>query len=72
MSRIEVETREHGGQELRMHPSTRETATIGGFVAGGSGGVGSIHWGMLREPGNILRLRLATLEECPPPYRPDR
>ncbi len=65
LSRIEVETREHGGQELRMHPSTRETATIGGFVAGGSGGVGSIHWGMLREPGNILRLRLATLEENP-------
>ena len=65
LSRIEAETREHGGQELRMHPSTRETATIGGFIAGGSGGVGSIRWGMLREPGNILRLRLATLEQTP-------
>lgn len=65
MARIEDETRAHSGQELRMHPSTRETATIGGFIAGGSGGVGSIHWGMLREPGNILRLRLATLEEEP-------
>ena len=65
LGRIETETREHSRQELRMHPSTRETATIGGFIAGGSGGVGSIRWGMLREPGNILRLRLATLEQSP-------
>ena len=65
MGKIEKETLAHSRQELRMHPSTRESATIGGFVAGGSGGVGSIRWGMLREPGNLLRLRLATLEETP-------
>lgn len=53
------------GQELRMHPSTRETATIGGFVSGGSAGVGSITWGALAAPGNILRIRLATLEATP-------
>jgi FAD/FMN-containing dehydrogenase len=53
------------GWELRMHPSTKRTATIGGFVAGGSGGVGSINYGGLREPGNILAARVVTMEETP-------
>ena len=55
----------HSGQELRFHPSTTATATLGGFVAGGSGGVGSIHWGGLRELGNILKLRIVTMEAEP-------
>ena len=54
-----------GGQEQRMHPSTKRTATVGGFVAGGSGGVGSIAWGGLREPGNIIAARIVTLEATP-------
>ncbi len=62
---IDAAAREALGQELRMHPSTRETATIGGFIAGGSGGIGSIRWGMLGEAGNILRLRLVTVESAP-------
>jgi FAD/FMN-containing dehydrogenase len=53
------------GWELRMHPSTKRTATIGGFVAGGSGGIGSVTYGGLREPGNILAARIVTAEEEP-------
>ena len=48
-----------------MFPSTRGTASIGGFVAGGSGGVGSITWGGLRDFGNVLRLRVMTMEAEP-------
>jgi FAD/FMN-containing dehydrogenase len=54
-----------GGQEQRLHPSTKRTATIGGFVSGGSGGVGSVTWGGLREPGNIIAARVVTCEETP-------
>jgi len=61
---IDAQTRQ-GGQELRMHPSTYATASIGGFVAGGSGGIGSIEWGGLRDLGNILRLRVLTMEAAP-------
>jgi FAD/FMN-containing dehydrogenase len=53
------------GQEIRLHPSTYNTASIGGFIAGGSGGIGSIRWGGLRDAGNILRLRVVTMEASP-------
>lgn len=53
------------GQEVRMFSSTWATATIGGFIAGGSGGVGSCTWGSLRDLGNIIRLRVVTMEEEP-------
>ena len=61
---IDAATRPHGW-ELRMHPSTKRTATIGGFVAGGSGGIGSVTWGGLREPGNVAAARVVTLEREP-------
>lgn len=65
MAEIDRHTRAVSGQELRMHPSTYNTASIGGFIAGGSSGVGSIHWGSLRDLGNILSVTVATLEASP-------
>ena len=62
---IDRQTRETG-QELRLSPSTYQTASIGGFVAGGSGGIGSIRWGGLRDAGNIIRLRIAALDGSAP------
>ncbi|MER9326337.1 FAD-binding oxidoreductase [Mesorhizobium sp. M0488] len=62
---IDNATRAHSGQELRLSPSTYNTASIGGFIAGGSGGVGSINFGGLRDFGNVLRLRVVTMEAEP-------
>ncbi len=64
LAQIDRETRK-SGQEIRLHPSTYNTASIAGFVAGGSGGIGSINWGGLRDLGNILRLRVVTMEAEP-------
>ena len=52
-------------QELRLHPSTHKTGTLGGYVAGGSSGIGSITWGLLRDRGNILMARVVTMEAEP-------
>ena len=65
LSDIDQRARAESDQELRMHPSTWRTATIGGFVCGGSSGVGSVTWGGLRDRGNVLGLRLATMESEP-------
>ncbi|MDJ0736391.1 MAG: FAD-binding oxidoreductase [Nostocaceae cyanobacterium] len=53
------------GWEMRMEPSTYRTATIGGFIAGGSGGLGSIQYGLLGDRGNLLGLKVITMEEEP-------
>lgn len=53
------------GWEQRMYPSTKRTATIGGFVAGGSGGVGSVTYGVLGDRGNINAARVVTCETSP-------
>ena len=53
------------GQMLSMFPSTKRLATMGGFVSGGSGGIGSLRNGMLRDGENITYLRIVTVEENP-------
>ena len=64
ISRLDEAARETG-QELLMYPSTRQMATIGGFIAGGSGGIGSLRHGMLRDPGNVSYIKVITVEENP-------
>jgi len=64
MHLIDAETRKHG-YELRMHPSTKRMASIGGFAAGGSAGAGSVTYGGMRELGNISGARVISLEESP-------
>jgi FAD/FMN-containing dehydrogenase len=64
MHDIDVKVRP-SGFELRMHPSTKRSATIGGFVGGGSGGIGSINYGGLRDRGNVVAARIVSLEAEP-------
>ena len=64
LSAIDKATRE-SGWEIRMYPSTYRTATIGGFIAGGSGGIGSITYGQLSDRGNLNAVKVATLEDEP-------
>jgi FAD/FMN-containing dehydrogenase len=64
MAALDKQTREIGW-EIRMAPSTYRTATIGGFIGGGSGGIGSVTYGQLRDRGNLLALRVVTMEDTP-------
>ena len=65
MEDVEEAARKHGW-ELRQHPSTRRTASIGGFVAGGSTGHGALLHGGLSEDGAVLSLRVVTAEAPSP------
>ena len=53
------------GRQLRLLPSTWRSASIGGFIAGGSGGIGSVRWGFLRDPGHLQALEVITTEDLP-------
>ena len=67
MGQLERAAREVGC-ELRMYPSTWATATLGGFVGGGFGGVGSIQYGTLWD-GLILSAEVFPMSEHPEPVR---
>jgi FAD/FMN-containing dehydrogenase len=53
------------GQQLMMYPSTKKSATIGGYLGGGFAGIGSVRHGIIRDSGMILSLKIMTLEESP-------
>ena len=53
------------GRQLRLLPSTWRSASVGGFIAGGSGGIGSARWGFLRDPGHLLGIEVVTAENHP-------
>lgn len=53
------------GQALLMWPSTKKIATIGGFIGGGYAGIGSLRHGILKDAGNVTRIRVMTVEATP-------
>src|SRR5438552_17655931 len=52
-------------QQLMMYPSTMRSATIGGYLAGGFAGIGSVRHGIIRDSGMIESLRIMTIEDPP-------
>src|SRR3984885_9283922 len=61
---LETEARKKG-LELRMYPSTLVKASVGGFLAGGSGGIGSVAHGGLRDFDTVRAFEVVTMEEEP-------
>ena len=61
---LESEARKRGW-ELRMYPSTLVKASVGGFLGGGSGGIGSVTHGNLRDFDNVRAFELVTMENPP-------
>jgi hypothetical protein len=61
---LEVEARKVGW-ELRCYPSTIVKASVGGFLGGGSGGIGSVAHGGLRDFNTVRALEVVTMEAEP-------
>lgn len=64
LSDLDTLLRPHG-RELRWLPTTYRSATLGGLFGGGFGGAGSINYGPLAAPGNILGLKVMTVAAEP-------
>ncbi|MBL8288209.1 MAG: FAD-binding oxidoreductase [Rubrivivax sp.] len=65
LAELERRLRAEHSLELRCMPSTFRVATLGGLFAGGFGGVGSITWGPIAAPGNVLGAAALTVEPEP-------
>lgn len=61
---LETEARKQGW-ELRMYPSTLVKASVGGFLAGGSAGIGSVAHGGLRDFDTVRGFEVVTMEDEP-------
>jgi FAD/FMN-containing dehydrogenase len=61
---LETEARKVGW-ELRCYPSTLVKASVGGFLGGGSGGIGSVAHGGLRDFDTVRAFEVATMEAEP-------
>jgi FAD/FMN-containing dehydrogenase len=53
------------GWELRCYPSTIVKASLGGFLGGGSGGIGSVSHGGLRDFSTVRACEVVTMEAEP-------
>jgi FAD/FMN-containing dehydrogenase len=53
------------GWELRCYPSTIVKASVGGFLGGGSGGIGSVAHGGLRSFETVRAIEVVTMEAKP-------
>jgi FAD/FMN-containing dehydrogenase len=52
------------GRDLRILPSTYLTSSTGGFIAGGTGGIGSVTWGTLYDA-NVAAVSVLDLTGAP-------
>src|ERR1700681_2472388 len=64
LGELENEARK-SGWELRCYPSTIIKASVGGFLGGGSGGIGTVAHGMLRDFQTVRAIEVVTMEPEP-------
>src|SRR5947199_3818008 len=61
---VELVARQRG-RELRIMPTTYHIATVAGFLAGGSGGLGAVTFGRTWDNDNFESVELLTAEDPP-------